>query len=214
MSTNPDLDLFARVVDGQVTEYPVRRLHIQNRAQPISWYTPVEEMEKPVLPKFHYFTTVFTIEPNKVIVSYEVKEYTLAELLSNLRIQDGALISSAGRPTIDQVDPELAAWIMELISEYVTEKLSDFAATRNYGNKAKGIDPFISAATYLTSSKPKYRLEAQYLLDTRDQAWDNLEVYQLGILTGQTPMPISIDEIDALIPELVWPELPAETPVV
>lgn len=206
---NPDLDLFARVVDGEIKEYPVCRLHIQNRAQPISWYTPVVEAVKPEVPKFHYTVEKLTVGENEVVQSFEVVPYTLQELLSNLRINTSGVGVADDRPIIESVDPELVAQIMQLISDYVTDRLSDFAATRQYGSKAKNIDPFISAATYVSSKNEKYRLESNYLLDTRDAIWANLEVYQAGVLSGTTPVPISIDEIDALIPELVWPEVPA-----
>lgn len=212
-TNNPDLDLFARVKDGAVVEFPVRRIHIQNRAQPIVWYTPAVEKEKPALPPFHYYVTNFEISGEVVTVSYEVKPYTLQELLGQLRNDQPAGISEIGPITIDKVDAALVERVMKLISDFVTDRLLEFAATRTYGTATA--DPFISASTYTNSKVPKFRLESQYLLDLRDDIWINLIEYQTRVLAGELPVPTSIDDVLALFPEMVWPEVPIEvTPAV
>lgn len=77
--------------------------------------------------------------------------------------------------------------------------LDGFARTRNY-------DGIMSAATYATSTVPKFRAEGQYAVEARDVTWAKGYEILDAVLSGQRPMP-TIEEVIAELPLLAWPEV-------
>lgn len=191
-------DLFARVENGQVTEFPVYRLHIKNRAHPLSWYTPVQEGPLPEVPPFHYLTKEVKVVGTEVHLTYGVQAYTLAQLLSQLRVrsdepgvQDTVLV-------VTEIDPDLISHVYNMVSDYAHEKLDQFAQTRGY----KNLDSLIGK--YKNSGIPKLAAEAERGQQLLDLTWGSLLGYFEKVMTGQTPVPSSMEEIDNLLPELTW----------
>ena len=89
-----------------------------------------------------------------------------------------------------------------MASDYLTSKLVEFAATRGYGTA--NVDAFTSLMTYVDSIIEKFKNEAIRGKNLRDQAWANMLGYFAKVQTGEVPVPTTIEEIDALIPELTW----------
>ena len=75
--------------------------------------------------------------------------------------------------------------------------LDNFARTRNY-------DGILSAATYATSTVPKFRAEGQYAVEARDAAWAKGYEIMGAVMAGQRAMPTLEEVIDEL-PALAWP---------
>lgn len=205
VTRNPDFDLFARIKDGQIVEFPVYRLHIKNRAHPLSWYTPVTEEAKPELPPFHYHKRTVSLNNGAVTCTYTAIAFTLAELLAQLKPASSGLVGEeAPVPLVSELDPALVAHVYELASEYLTDKLVAFAKTRGYGTSK--VDAFTSLLSYLTSGVAKFKAEAERGQMLRDTAWANLLGYFQQVTTGEVPVPTSIDSIEALIPAMRWPD--------
>ena len=88
----------------------------------------------------------------------------------------------------------------QVIAEYtaaVQSHLDAFAQTRNY-------DGILSAATYATSTVPKFQAEGQYAVEARDATWAACYSILADVQGGQRAMP-SQDELLAELPALVWP---------
>jgi len=77
-------------------------------------------------------------------------------------------------------------------------RLDAFAHTRNY-------DGILSACTYATSAIPKFAGEGQYAVNARDNTWSTLYTLMGEVQAGTRTMPTTVDEVMALLPELVWP---------
>ena len=81
----------------------------------------------------------------------------------------------------------------------IQKRLDDFARTRNYDNA-------LSAATYATSTNPKFATEGQYIVEVRDATWaagyDILE----DVLAGNRAVPDGIEDFENELPQLEWPE--------
>ena len=75
--------------------------------------------------------------------------------------------------------------------------LDAFARTRNY-------DGIMSAATYATSTVPKFRAEGQYAVEARDLTWARSYEIMDAVLSRARPMP-GLDEVLAELPQLAWP---------
>jgi hypothetical protein len=79
----------------------------------------------------------------------------------------------------------------------IQQRLDDFARTRGY-------DGILSAATYATSTVPKFAAEGQYAVEARDATWADAWVILDAVLSGQRPMP-TLEEVFAELPALAWP---------
>ena len=88
-------------------------------------------------------------------------------------------------------DP-LAGYIAE-----IQKRLDDFARTRNY-------DGILSAATYATSTVPKFKAEGQYAVEARDATWAKCYEILAAVEGGTRPMP-TLEELIAELPVLTWP---------
>lgn len=200
-----DLDLFARIVEGEIVEFPVYRVHIRNRAHPISWYVPVVELPKPELPAFCYYNRSLVVKETYVEASFTVASFNLGELLTQLKrgvgVNPGADLENI---LITDVEPATIQRVYILGGEYITNLLSAFAQTRFY-------DSIGNLTDYRDSSFPKFQVEGMRGFVLRDRMWQAMITFFTGVVTGVIPVPTSIAEVDAILPELTWEdEVPAE----
>lgn len=193
-----DLDLFARVADGKVVEYPVYRIHIKNRAHPLSFYTPVIKTEAPAPDEFGTVDESLEVRSDAVHVVYTKRPLTLAEMLRTFQVQDpeNPTAPMAAKP-ISEIDPATVQHVYNLAGDYVSEKLDEFARTKQYKD-------FIHLTGYRYSAIPSFAAEAMRGYTLRDQIWANLLNYFTQVTTGAVPVPTSIADVDALIPEMTW----------
>lgn len=120
-------------------------------------------------------------------------------------VRDGCELVGSGwqyKWRIDLLTPEqLVAAAQAFQAAVVTAtqaRLDTFANTRNY-------DGILSACTYASSAVPKFQSEGQYCVNARDNTWAALYTLMADVQAGTTPMPATIDEVVALLPELTWP---------
>jgi hypothetical protein len=93
---------------------------------------------------------------------------------------------------------EIAARVMQEITDAAQRRLDDWAKTRNY-------DGILSLCTYATSSVPKFAAEGQRGVDNRDQTWAALYEIMADVESGLRPIPSGYQDIEADLPELNWP---------
>lgn len=88
----------------------------------------------------------------------------------------------------------------EIIAEFTAKiqaRLDAFARTRGY-------DGILSAATYATSTVPKFKAEGQYAVEARDATWTKCYEILNAVQAGQRPVP-TLEELLAELPVLEWP---------
>jgi hypothetical protein len=66
-------------------------------------------------------------------------------------------------------------------------------------------DGILSAATYATSTVPKFKAEGQACVEWRDAVWARCYDLMADVEAGKLARP-SVDELLAMMPNLVWPE--------
>lgn len=88
--------------------------------------------------------------------------------------------------------------IKNIIIQRTQQRLDSFAQTRNYDN-------ILSAATYVTSTVPKFQVEGQYAVEARDNTWKKLYEILTEVESGARPVPKSYEEIEPELPVLQWP---------
>ena len=194
-----DLDVFARVTDGKVVEYPVYRIHIRNRAHPLSYYHRVVDAGAPTPDEFGTVDKTLEVHPdNTVHVVYTKRPLTLSEILRTFKVQNikDPMASVEAKP-ISEIDPATIQHVYSLAGDYISVKLDEFARTKQYND-------FIHLTGYRYSAIPSFAAEAMRGYTLRDQIWANLLVYFTEVTSGAVPVPTSIADIDAVIPNLTW----------
>lgn len=195
--TPNDLDLYGRLENGVLVEFPVYYFHIQNRAHPVEWYTPaIVEPAEPA-PPYHANQEKVEVRDGKIYVTYEAVPLTLEQLLQS--IYADVIPAEGQEPAVyyQDVDPALAARVYTLAGNYTMEKLNAFVQTRNY-------DSMLSLVSYKDSQIPQFAAEAARGLALRDQIWAAQMTFFQNMVAGTAPVPRSILEIDAMMPELTW----------
>jgi len=116
----------------------------------------------------------------------------------------GALSYNAGVWTVLDAPAYAQAQATKLDSLQATivmatqQRLDVFFQTRGY-------DGILSAATYATSSVPKFAAEGQYAVAARDATWAGLYDFMAQVQAGAAPMPTSYADVEPLLPVLTWP---------
>ena len=107
-------DVYARVIDGKVTEYPVIHHQIALRRHPVSFYHPCKFGAIPTVPNFHFIVEVLEVRNQYIKVSYDIKPIPLGTLLSRIN---------------DDTDPKsaIALRIRFLIISYMKKQLDKYA---------------------------------------------------------------------------------------
>ena len=99
--------------------------------------------------------------------------------------------------TADEIAQQQQA-MQESIVAQTQQRLDDFARTRGY-------DGILSAATYATSTSPKFAAEGQCCVEARDATWARLYAILAEVEAGQRPAPNGFADIEGELPPLVWP---------
>lgn len=102
-----------------------------------------------------------------------------------------------GRPVLVDPPPPTVEQIVAQYTAAVQKHLDDFARTRGY-------DGILSAATYATSTVPKFKAEGQYAVEARDATWAKCYEVLAAAEAGTRPMP-TFEELLAELPVLAWP---------
>ena len=106
-----------------------------------------------------------------------------------------------------QLSTKTQVYIQEfelMVTEMVQRRLDEFAHTRGYGDRY-GNNSVISCASYIGSSIPKYRTEAEYMVAKREETWNKVYEIKAKVLAQEIAMPNSYAEIADMLPVLQWP---------
>jgi hypothetical protein len=144
-------------------------------------------------------TAVIDTQDNPIEDMFE-PSYAAQCVPCNASVKQGHVYESATGTFSPPKEPEPT--IEELTKKFtdaVQAHLDAFARTRNY-------DGIMSAATYATSTVPKFKAEGRYAVEARDTTWAKGYEILDEVLSGQRPMP-TIDEVIAELPPLAWPEV-------
>ena len=102
-----------------------------------------------------------------------------------------------GLPVLVDPPPPTPEQIVAQYTGGVQQHLDTFAQTRNY-------DGILSAATYATSTVPKFAAEGQYAVEARDSTWAKCYEILAAVEAGSRPM-LTLDELLTELPVLTWP---------
>ena len=127
----------------------------------------------------------------------EITEAEHAALIEGQSQGKVIVADESGRPILQDPPPPSPEQIVAQYTAAVQKRLDDFARTRGY-------DGILSAATYATSTVPKFAAEGQYAVEARDATWAKCYEVLAAVEAGSSPMP-TLDELLAELPVLTWP---------
>lgn len=104
-----------------------------------------------------------------------------------------------GYPVLQDPPPPTSAEVAAAFTASIQQRLDGFARQRNY-------DSILSACTYATSTVAKFKTEGQACVNLRDATWAAAYAILADVQAGNRPMPKGLDDIEADLPALVWPQ--------
>ena len=205
MSATSNNPVYARVKNNTIVEYPVYESFIKARGEPVSFYTPVLDSEKPTPGPYQFVVGNAVLTGGQVIMQYSVADYSLDQLLAQAwGVKSPMELSMPGPnqqtinpPVVSSLDPVLLAKIQTQVEARVQQLLDSFAAQKNYTNMA-------SLCGYFNSTVPSFAQEAQIGIKTRDETWSNLYTFLAEVSSGQKPLIKSFNDITAVLPVMSW----------
>ncbi len=202
----PNQQVYARVQNGIITEYPVYPDFIAARGDPLDWYTPVTYTTPPQAAPFQMVTSKPVVIGNMVVLQYTLVDEPLDSLLAKawgvsslLELQPPFAINKPAAPAVSSIDPALFKQTQAKIAQRVQETLDDFATKKNYDNMQ-------SLAGYYNSTVATFAADAAVGIALRDASWTSLYAYLNEIVAGTKPIPSSFMDVATLLPLLVWPQ--------
>ena len=100
--------------------------------------------------------------------------------------------------TSEQKAEQAQQALIDSIVSATQQRLDQFAQTRGY-------DGILSAATYATSTSPRFAAEGQYAVTVRDATWARLYEILAEVEGGTRPTPTGYADIESDLPTLEWP---------
>ena len=101
-------------------------------------------------------------------------------------------------PTLEEQAQAQAQAFQAVVVTATQARLDNFAKTRNY-------DGILSACTYASSAISKFAGEGQAAVNLRDSTWATLYQVLADVQNNVITMPGTVEEVVALLPELIWP---------
>lgn len=201
MATNQkesDIDVFARVLDDKIIEFPVLRSHIVARGHPITMYVPV--VDSPVeIPDFHYDIESPFYENGVVRINHEILPYSLQDMLSQIYAASfGADMLTSVPVYAKDVRAGTLDYVISLVDALYEAKLDAFAKERGYNS----LNNLLSR--YSNSSNSSFKADAEHAQSVLDSTWEKLAALLETVSSGASPVPRSVSEIEAYVGELLW----------
>jgi hypothetical protein len=203
-------NVYARVIAGKITEYPVYEIHIKNRSHPKDWYIEVEKTNKPEVSIYQYVKETVALHGKRAVLTYEIMDHGLDYLFSmvynknrkqnslsvtNFGVSENKSVILSSDIFIDSVPVGYEIALSTAIDKYVSQRLIDFA-------KVNGYDSVVSLVSYKDSSVEEWTNLANKFIIIRDLTWKICINFQSEIISGKRPIPKSMDEFVKLLPQL------------
>lgn len=181
-------DLYGKVENGVIVEFPVTVSVIKARGHSLFNYNPVKFNYKPGYDDgIGKLATNLSIKDGHIVVDYSVTPLTLAEVLASFRINETTVKQYADIPM------SVNAYTQSLLKNLVETKINQLANQRDF-------DSFDSAISrYSNSSDPKLKKEAAYLNQVLTEAWRSLATLNANLKSNAVALPPTVEAVEAYL---------------
>jgi hypothetical protein len=184
-------DIYAKVEDGVVVSYPIDAASLMNQGANLDLYHLVEYSERPVISSWMYLTEHPVLMSDRVKVMYKAQVMDLRDMLTVCR-------GRGTQPTVETLGEDFVDRLRTLSIPVLKGKVLDFVRTDPW------YDSIESATADLYSNVEPFRTKGEYVMSVMDALKQATNKYFTDILSGDKPLPSSIDDILSLIPPLEW----------
>ncbi len=195
--------IYARIENGQIVEYPVYSEIITARGDPFSLYTKVSPSSLPNYSQYQQLDQEPRVINDQVFMQYSVIDTPFESLLVQAwgvdTYEDIATATTA--PTVSALPVALTKAIQDSATNIVQNILDNFAKTKGYSGIA-------SAASYFNSTIATFASEGNAAIYCRDLTWSRLYNYLNQVTSGAVPFVSSFDDILKKLPVLSWAPAP------
>lgn len=192
-------NLFARIQDNRILEWPLTYAEIQERGEPLSLFKVIHYLDKPEQPPFYNFEENINLDNGTPVVSYKVTAIPLQEILNEVFLNKTGVTGEVYLKEVAFSDipaPSLKR-IFELVRLEVSNRLDAFSQSRYYDNIA-------TLVTYKDDPDLQQSLEGNRGLVLRSQCWAAITRLEARINNGTSLLPRLEEDIFKLLPVLTW----------
>lgn len=201
------MDIYARVEQGVIMEFPVYLTHIETRMHPIALYTKCNAGTPPSITELQFLKQAAVLaKDGTVSITYTAVDYPLESLLAKL---PNDTLPKAVRDRQEKPSVALLARIDALVRERVQSRLDSFVGTRGYGTPPGSLKSIETAISYIGSKNPIWDAEGRYAKELRETTWEAVDVYLSDIraVPQLRPWPKTWQEIADALPAAMWPAI-------
>lgn len=187
--------IFAKISDNKVIEYPVTLQQIENRRHHVSDYTPCQYSVKPFQPKYHTLKERLDIFDDKVLVTYDIQPMTFRSIL-NIANQDVRSGHNRNKQIfVKDINQELLHILNIKASEFIQVCLDDLAKQHKF-------DSMVSLISWLGSENSEWVTLAKNATKLRDTVWKEFIIYMDKVKNNEEPLFKTPEELLSKLPKL------------
>ena len=192
-------NLFARIQDNRILEWPLTYSEIKERGEPLSLFKVIHYLDKPEQPPFYNLEESIKLDNGTPVVSYKVISIPLQEILNEVFLNKSEVSGEVylKEVTIGDIPLTSLKRIFELVRLEVSSRLDTFAQTRYYDNIA-------TLVTYKDDPDLQQSLEGNRGLILRSQCWAAITRLEARVNNGTSMLPRLEEDIFKLLPALTW----------
>jgi len=203
------MDVYARVVNNEIVEYPVYELHIKNRAHPKEWYSLVVHETKPKLGDYQYLGQYIDLVNGVPTIRYKVIDMDLMMAIMRLNPPNFLIPDQDNQPEQTEVNTTIKEIKDKKLFNHFTKLLAEHAQSRlDYFAKQKGYNDMLTLTSYMSSTSEEFVNDAKYGIKLRDEVWIAIYSYITKLTALELPLPKNLNDINAIMPLLIWPNIP------
>lgn len=184
------MKLFIQLIDGVPSEWKLTLTTVKQRLP------DVEITEDTNLSGFGYEIFEESPCPVRNEVTQDIIE-TVPVMVNGKWTQQWALTNLDMAMIVEKQTKLITDLATQCVAK-IQQRLDEFARTRNY-------DGILSACTYANSKIPVFATEGQFCTDLRDSTWAAMYQIYGEVQAGLRIPPTTYEEVEALLPALVWP---------
>ena len=193
----PIFPIYARIVKGEVVEYPLTLQQIQARETPMRDFSTVTFEDSPPPEPFKKIVEKIKLVGETPVVYYELEPFDFQEILDQLWNFSISRTKKIGGHFYKFTSQEAANHLFYLITEELEKRLQTFSDEKSY----KSIDVLCS---YVNDPFERFSEEGRKGLKARSEAWKFLVEFRENIETNKVQIPKTKEELFDLIPTFSW----------
>ncbi len=193
----PAFPIYARVVKGEIVEYPLTSQQIKARGAPMRDFSTVTFEDEPPPEPFKKIVEKIKLMGETPVVYYELEPFDFQETLTQLWKFSISRTKKRGGHFYKFTSKEAANHLFYLITEELEKRLQTFSDEKSY----KSIDVLCS---YINDPFERFSEEGQKGLNARSEAWKFLVEFRENIETNKVQIPKTKEELFDLIPTFSW----------